>query len=359
MNLKVLSIVSGILLVLAAAAFGLNHWFYAPKDLGRVGQVLMPNVDPADVTQIDVTTPEHTVTLQSKNGSDWTVAQQDDFPVDAKKVKRLFIKLTTDKLDHKVSDDPGVLGDMGVLTRKENGGKLEKGKTGKVIRILGKKGKQLFAVILGNTRQGGGPMTFGGTYVRYPGDNAVYLIKDTVLDNVRPADWIDTTVLDVDAKKTLKSIRVENPKQRVVLLTRDKPADPWKLAGMPADKLDQKQVNDVADQFAGLDIFKVVSAKSAPADVGRKRLGHVQFELFDKRRFAISLGKAKAKDNFRYLTIQASLDPSVKDDKLKSWVADFNKRFSGRLLGVYDWDASRMLQAWTDYEKKPKGAKKS
>lgn len=353
MNLKILSIMSGVLLVLAAGAFAVNHWVYAPRDQGRVGQVLMPNVDPADVYRIEVVTPEHSVTLETKDGSNWTVAQQDNFPVDIKKVKRLFLKLTTDKLAHKVSDDPSELGTLGVLTKKENGGKLEKGKTGKLIRILDKQGKQLFAIVMGNHRKGEGAMTFGGTYVRYPGDNAVYLISDTVAEDERPADWIDNTVLDVDAKKALESIRVENPHERAVELTRDKPGAPWKLAGMPADKLDPGQANAVADQLAGLDIFKVVSSKSNPADVGRKKLGHLQFQLFDKRRFFVDLGEAKGKDEFRYLTIRAALDPSVKNDKLHAWVEDFNKRFSGRLLGVYDWDAKRMLQNWKDYEKKP------
>ncbi|HKI98236.1 MAG TPA: DUF4340 domain-containing protein [bacterium] len=353
MKLRVLVWMAGVLLVLAVGAFALNRWITAPGDMGRVGQVLMTGVDPADVARIQVISPEHTVTLNSTDGSSWTVAEQQDFPVDTKKIKRLFLKLTTLTLDHKVSDEADKLGVLGVLTKEENGGKLEKGKTGKLIRISDKSGKPLFSLVIGNDRQGQGAMTFGGTYVRYPGDNAVYLISDSVVVDLRPADWIDTVVLDVEADKMLKSVRVQNAGQRAVEFSRDKAGAPWSLAGLPAAELNTDQVKRLTNQLAGLDVYKVAAGDTAPAVIGRKRLGHVEFEFFDKRRFTMDVGDAKAKDEFRYISIHAALDPSVKDASLQDWVKDFNQRYKGRLLGIYDWDASRILQPWKDYKKKP------
>jgi Domain of unknown function (DUF4340) len=353
MRLKTLALTSGILVVLAVAAFAVNRWIYAPTGLGRVGQVLMTGVNPADAARIEIVTPEQTVTLDTPNGNAWSVAQQHDFPVDTKKIKGLFLKLTTIKLAHKVSDRPDKLGELGVLTAAENGGKEEQGKTGKLIRILDKAGKTLFSIVIGNDRRGEGAMTFGGTYVRYPGDNSVYLISDSVVVDLRPEDWIDTSVLNVDADQTLRSVRVENPGQRVVLASHDKPGAPWSVQGIPAAKLDEDQVKRLINQLGGLDIFRVADAKADPAAMGRTRTGKVDFEFFDKRRFTMDVGEAKGKDDFRYATIHAALEPSVKDAALHSWVDDFNKRFEGRLLGVYDWDGARMLQGWKDYEKKP------
>jgi len=352
MKVKALALVSGILVVLAVAAFAVQQWMNAPSDTGRVGQPLMTGVEPVNAARIEVVSADRTVTLDTADGATWTVAQQHDFPVDTKKIKSLFIKLTTVKLAHKVTDDPGKQGTLGVLTRAENGGKFEKDKTGRLLAISDKDGKPLFQLVIGTDRLGQGAMTFGGTYVRYPGERATYLVSDAVLVDLRPEDWIDTVVLEMEADKTLKSIQVQRSGERVVQVTRDKPGTAWTLAGLPAEQLDQDMVKRLTNQLAGLDIFRVAAGDANAAEMGRKRTGHVEFEFFDKRRFSMDVGEAKGQSDFRYLNIRAALDPSVKDDALQQWVQAFNKRFGGRLLGVYDWDGGRMLQGWTEYKKK-------
>ena len=353
MKLKVLALASGILVLLAVAAFAVNRWMNEPQDQGRVGQTLMGLADPADARRIEIVTPEHKVTLDTTDGSTWTVAQQGEFPVDIKKVKSLFVKLTTVKLAHKVTDNPDKLAELGLLTQAENGGKLEQGKTGKRLTISGKDGKPLFSLVLGNDRRGEGAMAFGGTFVRYPSEKSAYLISDSVLVDLKPQDWIDTVVLDVDADKSLQSVRVSKPGERTVQLTRAKAGEPWALAGLPDAEVDQDAVKRLAGQLAGLDIFGVAPQGQTAEELGRKRTGQLEFAFFDKRRFSMDIGEQKAKDEYRYLTLHAALDPSVKDEKLQEWVDAFNKRFEGRKLAVYDWDGSRMLQAWKDYKKKP------
>lgn len=353
MKLKVLALVSGILVVLAVAAFAVNRWISAPEDVGRVGQVLMEGVDSAAARRIDVISPEHTVTLDSTDGTAWTVSQQHEFPVDPKKIKGLLLKLTTVKLAHKVTDNPDKLAELGLLTKEENGGKLEKDKTGRQIAIFGKDDKPLFRLILGKDRQGSGAMAFGGTYARYPDEKSAYLISDSVLVDLRPQDWIDTAVLDLDADKSIQSVRVAQPGQRTVQLSREKAGDPFVMAGMPNDQVDQDAVRRLTGQLAGLSIFGVKATDAAPAEVGRKHVGQVEFTLFDKRRFTMDVGTEKGTDEYRYLTIHAALDASVKDDALHAGVEAFNKRFENRLLAVYDWDGGRMLQGWDEYKKKP------
>jgi hypothetical protein len=357
MKLKVLALLSGVLVVLAAAAFAVNRWMNAPEDIGRMGQTLMSGVDTAAARRIEVISPEHKVTLDTADGSVWAVAQQHEFPVDTKKIKSLLVKLTTVKLAHKVTDNPDKLGELGLLTEQENGGKLEKDKTGRLVTISGPGDKPLFRLILGNDRQGGGAMAFGGTYVRYPDEKTAYLISDSVVVDLRPQDWIDTVVLDLDADKAIQSVRMTQPGQRTVQLTREKAGDPFALAGLPSDQVDQDSVRRVTGQLAGLSVFGVKAGNADPAEVGRKHVGQVEFTLFDKRRFTMDVGTEKAKDDYRYLTIRAALDAAVKDDALHAAVEAFNKRFEHRLLAVYDWDGGRMLQGWDEYKKKP--AKKS
>ncbi len=357
MKLKVLGLMSGILVVLAVAAYAVNRWINTPGSLGRVGQTLMSNADPALARRIDIVSPDQTVTLASADGSLWTVAQQENFPVDTKKIKGLFLKLTTLKVAHQVTDNPDKLDDLGLLTQSENGGKLQPDKTGKVLTVADKDGKPLFQLLLGTDRHGQGAMGFGGTYIRYPQEKGAYLISDSVLVDWRPEDWIDNAVLELDADKSLHTLRVRVPGQREVSLSHAKAGDPWLLAGMPDSEVDPDAVRRVINQLAGLNTYRVTAGTTPPAETGRQKVGHVGFELFDKRRFSVDVGEAKGKNDFRYLSIRAGLDPSVKDETLHGWVDAFNTRFGGRLLGVYDWDGSRMLQSWSDYQKK-KPAKK-
>lgn len=351
MKLKALALGSGILVVLAVAAFAVNRWIAAPPTVGRVGQPLMTGVDPTQARKVEIVSSEGTVTLTTDDGTEWRVAEQHGFPVDTKKIKGLFFKLADEKLAHKVTENPQTLPDLGLLTREENGGKLEKDKTGRVLRIYGEGGQPLFALLLGKDRTGQGQMSFGGVYVRYPEDTAAYLVSQSVLTDLRPQDWIDPVVLDVDAGKMLASIAIERSGQRPVRLSREEPDGTWRLAGMPQQQLDQDAVQRVASQLAGMDTFKIESPDVPAAQVGRGKTGRVEFALFDKRRFTVEIGEAQAADEFRYLTIRAELPPDVDDAALRGQVEAFNRRFGGRLLAVYDWDGKRLLASWEDFRK--------
>jgi hypothetical protein len=355
MKIKTLALVSGILVLLAVAALAVNRWMDDAGSKGRIGQPLMAGVEPSNVARIEVVTAEHTVNLNTKDGVVWTVAEQQDFPVDTKKIKNLFVKLTSVKLAHEVTRNADKLADLGLLTEEENDGKQEQDKTGKRVSVYGKDGKPLFRLLIGKDRRGQGGMSFGGVYVRHPEQSTAYLISDALLTEQRPQDWIDTVVLDVEADKTLQAVRVRRAGQRPVELSHEQEGAPWAVAGMPPAQVDQDAVKRVINQLGGLDVFKVAAGDADPKELGRAKVGQVEFTFFDKRRFTMEVGEAKAPDDFRYLSIRAHLDPAVDDAKLKDWVRSFNERFAGRLLGVYDWDGSRMLQGFEEYRKKEDG----
>lgn len=354
MRLKVLALGSGILVLLALAAYGVNRWVGAPGDTGRLGKPLMQGVDVARAARVEIVGPERAITLKTDDDGTWTVAQQQDFPVNVEKIKTLFLTLSTEKLAHEVTRRKDKLGELGLLTPEENGGKAEAHKTGTQIRVLDADGKSLFSLIVGNDRKGG-PTSSGGAYVRYVGDPVAYLVASSPVPSVRPEDWIDTVVLDEDANKVLRSVRVDRDGQRPVVLTRDKPEGTWTLQGMPASQLSKEEVNRITAQLAGLDVFGVKPGNADPKKMGRTKVGHVKFAFFDGRRFTVDVGEAKADDNFRYITLRADLDPSVKDEALKDKVERFNRRFHGRLLAVYDWDGKAMIPAWNEFRAKKDG----
>ena len=98
MKLKALALGSGILIVLAVAAFAVNRWMYAPPSAGRIGQPLLPDLDLSETSQIRIESNEHEVTLNSEDGTNWTVAEQHGFPVDTKKLKGLLFKLANERV---------------------------------------------------------------------------------------------------------------------------------------------------------------------------------------------------------------------------------------------------------------------
>lgn len=351
MKLKVLALGSGILVLLALAAYGVNRWVGGPGNMGRLGQPVMAGVDVSRAARVEIVSPTARITLNTGDDGRWTVAEQQDFPVDVKKIKTLFLALSTEKLAHEVTRRPEKLAELGLLTPEENDGKAEDGKTGTTLRILDKDGQALFSAIVGNNRKGS-PTASGGVYVRYAGDPAAYLAGKSPLIDLRPEDWIDTVVLDEDANKVLRSVRVERQGKRPVVLSRDKPEGPWTLQGMPAAQLSQDEVRRLTSQLAGMDIFGVKPGNANPKDVGRTTVGHVHFTFFDGRGFFADVGEVKAGDNFRYLSLRAELDPSVKDEALQARVNRFNERYRGRLLAVYDWDGKAMIPAWEEFRAK-------
>ena len=349
MKMKHLATISALLVLLALAAFGVNRWMGGSALPERVGQSIMPDLDMARLAKIVIESNEGSVTLNAGKGTPWTVAEQHDFPVDTKKINGLILKLSQGKVAHLITAKLEKLGGLGLLKPEENEGKREKEKTGVSIRILDSEDKPMFQIIMGNERRGQGASTFGGTYARFPDNTQAYLISESVISEFKPEDWIDTVVLDVDGKKTIKSIRIEKPGQSPLTMTRDEPESEWKVEGIAADKVNQSEVTSMVNQLAGLNIFKVARKNAPPSETGRKKTGTVRFDFFDRRSFTVDVGMDKSEDEFRYLSIQASLPPEVEDAGLKEQVEEFNRRFSARLVAVYDWDGGRLLRERTDF----------
>jgi hypothetical protein len=180
-----------------------------------------------------------------------------------------------------------------------------------------------------------------------------------VLLDYQPEDWIEKEVFDEVADKVLKSIRIRKPGKKEMVFSREKPEAKWNLAGVPSERLKQTEIKSLANLIGGMDLSKIAPPDKPAAELGRKRTGQVNFEFFDKRKFTLEIGDQKAKDDYRYFTIKANLDASVSDQKLKDRVTAFNKRFQNRIIGIYDWDGSRLLQARKEFLAEQKEAKKT
>lgn len=358
MKFRTLLIFSGVLFALAMVVFAINRWSGGPAGEERTGKPVMGTADVSQAAKIQIQSHEGTVTLVLVADDQWTVREQSDFPANPQKIKSLLVKLNTEKVAHRTTQKKEKLAGLNVLIAEENGGKWEKEKTGYRLRFLDGQDKTLFAVVIGRDRNGLRNAGFGGTYIRFGSENAAYLIKDTVLLDYRPEDWIDKGIFDEVADKVLKSIRIRKPGKKELVFSREKPETKWSLAGLPSERLKQQEIKNLANLIAAMELSKIAPRDKPAAELGRKNTGQVEFEFFDKRKFTLDIGDQKANDEYRYFTIKAKLDASVSDQKLKDRVAAFNLRFKNRFIGIYDWDGSKLLQARKDFLAEQKAAKK-
>lgn len=331
----------------------------------RTGQTVLGQLDLSSAVKIRIQSHEGTVTLIQSGAGGWKVKEQNNFPANMQKIKTLLVKLTTETVAHRTTDKKEKMAGLNVLTAKENGGKWEKNKTGRLVNFLDAKEQTLFGLILGRDRGGETNSGYGGTYIRYAGEDDVYMIKDTVLIDFKAEDWIVKTVFDEKADQVIKSMRIRKPGSPELVFTRAKPEGAWAMAGVPTKQFKQSEAKGLANLIAGLDLSKVAQAPQSQAKLGRKETGIVVFEFFDKRKFTMDIGLEKADDQFRYITIKGDLDGSVSDPKLKEKVQSFNTRFAGHLLAIYDWDGKQLTREKKDFlvaqkvkQKEPQSAKK-
>jgi len=355
LNLKWIAIGTGVLLLATGAGFygkNMGSWSAGPTD--RVGQPVLQEVNLEQVGKVVIQDGEHEVTLVDA-GNGLVVKQQYDFPADSTKLNRLLLSLMNQKIDHKVTTNPKNFGDLGVLTVEENGGKPEDFKTARVISLFDKGGQQLFGLLVGKDRLTSGfpPRAAGGQYVRYQGEDAVYLIPSMLTIDTEPPEWLDRAIFDLEQEKDIHTIRLRRSDRAPLVFRREKPEEKLKLEGVPDDQLNEAEVRDFAQRIVDMNLLKIAAPGRSAKDLGREKVGIVEVDTFDKRRYTIKIGEREVDKEHRYVTVKADLLPGVTDEKLKRTVQVFNDRFNGRDLGIYYWVGGRILKERKDFIKKP------
>ncbi len=388
MRLRTLAVTVGALVLLAGIVW-LAQWQLGKAPAAKhSGHPLLDQVDLTQAARVEVIGPTSRATLLA-GPEGWTVQEQDGFPADQGKLSSLLLKLSEQKAGDLVSSSPADFADLGVLTQAENANKLEARKTCTLLRILDAAGKPLFELLIGNDRQlTTTTSAFGGQYVRFPGEQAAYLIGTTILADSDGKDWIEKPVLASDADKQFKRMHVQPPGKRAYAFVRDDPKGQWRLEGAPQQALLAPEVDTLAKNLADLEINSVAQAGSTPAALGRAKTGSVEVTTFDGRDYRLALGADKTKDSLRYVSTSAVLRPAkastapaaappaagpaaspaaataatttppaaaapLTEQDLKKRVDSYNNRFGKRFVAIQDWDGSRLMRDLKDYLPKP------
>ncbi len=349
MNLKTLAIVAVGLAVLAGAGLLGQRMLGRSSPAGHVGKPLLDGVDMAAAARIELVGPTSRATLVARPDG-WVVQEQGAFPANQGKLNSFLFKLAEEKVADQVTENPDDLVELGLRTVEENGNKAEERKTGTLFRILDGAGKPIYQLLIGRDRQPGMTVSsYGGQYVRFPQEKAALLIGTTLTAETEPKEWIEKQILPREAEGQFKLIRVERPGAKPLAFSRDKRESPWQLEGDAPRGLNAKEVDNLSKKLRDLEASQIAPAGKSRKELGRDKLSVVEVRLFDGRAFRLELGDAKGPDNYRYLTVQESLDPSKSDPALKKEVEAFNGKFKERMLAIPDWDAGRLLRERKEY----------
>lgn len=148
-----------------------------------------------DVQQVAIRSAEH-VTRLKRDGDRWLIADKDDFPADAAKVRRTVLQLAGLRMVEAKTSVPERFARLGVADLDSPDA------TGTVIEVIadgnGEAGTPLAALILGEASAGSARPQH---YVRKAGETQSWLVEGDIEAPADPILWLDAQIADVDTQR--------------------------------------------------------------------------------------------------------------------------------------------------------------
>jgi len=277
-ELKITGIFAGVALVLAILAFLVSPARITPEAFTDQGQAFYPQfTDPNQATTLEViefneqtgTASPFKVTF--KNGR-WTIPSHHDYPADGKdrlaKTAAGVIDIKKDDFRTSLVSDHEACGVIDPLDQSAPG---LKGR-GSRITLKDSDGTVLADLIIGKPVPG----REGFRFVRVPGENRVYASRINLDLSTRFADWIETSVLEIESRK-IERIVLDNysineqtksvkPGERIELAIKD---NVWTSRSLGKGELDTAKVRTLSRALQDLSIVGV-REKPAALSAGLK-----------------------------------------------------------------------------------------
>ena len=268
----------------------------------------------AEVEQVALVQGDAKTTLARRDGQ-WVVAERGDYPADAQKLRQLLLGLAelvyVEPKTAEAKNYPRLeVEDAGARDSKST-----------LITVSGPQGALLGEIIAGKPRVdelGGGD---DGVYVRKPGDAQSWLARGT-LDLSDTSGWLDHALVDLPAAG-VKEVLLTSPDGVKLTVTRDKPADKFRLVELPKDK--KLKSDDALDAIAGALAGLSLSDVKPQADFAWPKTGasRARFTFFDGQVVTVELAD-QDKTSWARITAAGTGDASAKAQDLNartsSWV---------------------------------------
>ena len=182
-----LAAVTGVALVATGAAIASQYGAYTVQRPTDASFFPALQADPGAVARLVVTTPRYNLEL-AKNGDGWVVASQGNYPVNSTQVMNLVDGLASLRPFEAKTANPALYPEVWV---EEPG---SEGAASSYLSAENAAGEPLGSMIVGKISNSIGFNPLGGTFVRKPGEEQVWLAEGRVGIPLALTDWFQQIV---------------------------------------------------------------------------------------------------------------------------------------------------------------------
>jgi len=336
-KLKWIALVTAVLLVLAVAAYAITRMQQSVERPRRVGQSVLDLSVLSRAASLRIEDGERSVTLISADGG-WVVREAGGFPADESKMTDFLLGLTDKTVSHRVTTSEDKLAELKLLTPEEAD---DPASAGTLLVVEDDEGKTVYRLLVGDSRSAEGRT---GRYVRFPQEEAGYLVTAEFSVDSEPQAWLQSGILPTDHKTQYRSVTVRPADGGSLVLTRDDAKADWSVEGIPADRLRAGRVNSLVGDVANLELTGLADAGRSAAELGRERTQAVEVAFFDGRVYTLDVGGEAVDEDAHYATARADVSDDAGEDQHQA-VRAFNRRFEGRVFALDTADVSRIFVA--------------
>jgi parvulin-like peptidyl-prolyl isomerase len=284
-NLKLLIIA----VVLVAVALMMNSGGDAPRAFAPIDLVEAEELD--KVREVELKSSQSAIVLKRVD-DEWRLPGYHDLPVDLNRLEELFQKLSSSKIVELVSENKQKHADLGVSAEAEG---MALNPDTSLINLKDAQAKLVKGLYLGKGRQarqvdGSQGFGFAGQYVRYAGDNRVYLLSNYMGFDKNLKNWVSKVLLKIEPAR-ISQVTWSYPDDTTFALERSSASDSFVFSDLKENQQTKSAIADLAVRFvANLTFDQVIATDSPELHPGLATASEVVFNCFDGLKLNFKIG---------------------------------------------------------------------
>lgn len=336
--LKPLSIVTIILVLIGVTLFS----FHQPQDSQtQTGTQLLAELSTEELTTIKIQGEEGSIELLQTPEGQWLV-ESIGYAASSSKIKEMLLQLLDTKLGDQITNKATQHQRLELVDIKDNSNQWEAQKTATTLTLY--QGEiPILNLLLGKTRTNG-----DGQYIRYAGEDAVYLIAEKINLDPIDEDWLQTDLIDIQAKQIL-GLTLQRSSGERFEFSRDNATTSWQLAQLKENEtILTEGIEELLEPLNQISFEKLEKKEIDPSRVGRTNKTEYRLRLDDGRSINVSVGEEETtEDQLYFLSIEMVANENTSEELQKEVIA-FNQRNQDYLFGVSSWVGKKYLKTRSD-----------
>jgi len=349
-SLIVLAAATAVAVGAAAVSLQANR---KDADISMSGTVFPGLIDRVnDAAKVTIEHRDRSLTMVRDAKGKWTMKESDDYPVSAKVAEKVVVQmadLNYYELKTRKAD---------LYTRLHVGDPKAEKAEAREIKLYDQDGKVMAEVIAGRKRYNLVGARREGVYIRKPGNPQTWLAAGEFDVEVKPGDWLERKIVDIDENNVLSTTLV-HPDGEVVRISKENPQERnFTLHDIPAGK--KLQYDTDPDNIAGVvDQLELDDArKDGYVTFDAEKTLKAEFVTRDGLKLEIEM---RAKDGSDWARVKAAAlpDAPAPKDGAKSAAdraQEINARVSGWVYALPGFKATRLKRRMADMLKDDKPA---